>query len=681
MKKIVDLDQRQLRLQLQFGNTEPNPLAQDLSAVALDSSFPTEEANVLAAREAFNKHLFRPNTYLHKWWARRSGTPFRYILKQLCSDPAKRDYYSPGGLEGKIILDPMMGGGTIIHEAIRLGACVAGYDIDPIPVLQVKAALTRIPLKEKRDVFKQFFDRLAERLSPFFATSCPNCGTDCESQFILYGLRKKCRCGEALFVDSLRLREEPDGTMIELCPYTGIPFAGKRPATSTGAKRSIYEKTVRQCPTCQCPFEELRNERFVERYVPLVIVGFCKTHGQFFKQPGDADLQRIEKARQFADTYVHLPIANLGVPGGPKSDDLLNKGIRSYADLFTHRQLIYIATCKELLDLVAERHRLWLGLLVSTSLEFNSLLCGFKGTDKRRPGAIRHVFSHHAYSFPYTALENNPVFSGNTSGTIGLLFQDRVQTASLWAEAPIERKPSAGDWKKITLLGETDWGIPVKSFTELHSNRKAFLVAQQDSSKLPLPSDSIDHVVTDPPYFDSVQYSDLAHFFRVWLRWLLPDEANWEYIVTDSAVAETAQHGLKYQKVLSAIWSECHRVLKKPTGRLVFTFHHWRPEAWTRLTLSLKNAGFRLVASYTVQSENPISVHIRQLKALKHDSILVLQPSESDAGRPHYSQPERIDTSDSYTFCCDCARLLGFCLESDLGETEIIQLWQKALGT
>jgi DNA modification methylase len=677
VKNTLNLDHRQLRLQ--FDGTDSKPVDLNSSVVTLCDSFPTQDVNLLAARESFNKHLFRPNTYLHKWWARRSGTTFRYVLKQLCDDPAKRDYYAPGGLAGKIILDPMMGGGTILHEAIRLGAGVVGCDIDPIPVLQAKASLTRLPLKEKRIVFEQFFNRLAKRLNPFFTTSCPTCRAGCETQFVLYGLRKKCHCGESLFVDSLRLREEPNGTGIRLCPSNGGPSVGRQSDIFVSVCHSVYEKTVRQCSTCNTPFEELRTERFAERYVPLVIVGFCKAHKQFFKQPDGSDLRRIEKARRFVRKDVQLPITNLSVPSGPKSDDLLKREVNNFSDLFSHRQLVYIATCKELLDSVDERHRLWLGLLVSTSLEFNSLLCGFKGSDKRRPGAIRHVFSHHAYSFPHTALENNPVFSGNTSGTIGLLYQDRIQAASLWAEAPIERKLSNGDWKKVKLFGETDCGVPVESLDELRSHRQAFLIAQQDSSKLPLPSNSIDHVVTDPPYFDSVQYSDLAHFFRVWLRWLLPDAANWQYVVTDSAVAETARDGSKYQKVLSAIWSECHRVLKKPTGRLIFTFHHWRPEAWARLTLSLKSAQFRLVTSYTVHSENPISVHIRQLNALKHDSILVLQPEDSITKQVQYSRIERIETSDSFSFCCECSKLLGYCLESDLSENEIIQLWQKAL--
>lgn len=678
MTDIRDLALRQL--QFEFTSPEPKTPSEPSSTVALDSYFPVEEADLLARLEAFNKHLFRPNTYLHKWWARRSGTTFRYLLKQLCDDPDRRDYYAIGGLEGKTILDPMMGGGTIIHEAIRLGARVIGYDIDPIPVLQAKASLTQIPLWEKLDIFKQFYKQLAERLRPFFATSCPICNAESETQFVLYGLRKKCQCGEALFVDSLLLREEIDDATIELDPYTGIPYRGKQGVRPSEARRLIYEKSVRYCPNCESPFKELLNERYTDRYVPIIVVGSCRAHKQFFKRPDAHDLRRLDEARQFAHANVHLPVEDLGVPSGPKSNDLLNKGIVNFADVFTPRQQIYIRICKDLLDAVDERHRLWLGLLISTSLEFNCLLCGYKGSDKRRAGAIRHVFSHHAYSFPYTALENNPVFSGNTSGTIGLLFQDRIRNAALWAKAPIERRLSNGQWKKVTLLGELDGGTPVESFAELQISRQGFLVAQQDSSVLPLPDDSIDHIVTDPPYYDSVQYSDLAHFFHAWLRWLLPGEANWKYAVTDSAVAETSQDGLKYQKVLSAIWKECHRVLKKPSGRLVFTFHHWRPEAWIHLTLSLKSAGFHLVNHYTIYSENPISVHIRQLRALKHDSILVLRPKGPDGKPVQYPRLEHIDTSDSFTFCSGCAGLLGYCLNTDVNEEEIIHLWQRALG-
>ena len=42
-------------------------------ALPIDASFTVDFANAIAEHESYNKHLYRPNTYLHKWWARRCG--------------------------------------------------------------------------------------------------------------------------------------------------------------------------------------------------------------------------------------------------------------------------------------------------------------------------------------------------------------------------------------------------------------------------------------------------------------------------------------------------------------------------------------------------------------------------------------------------------------------------------
>lgn len=645
------------------------------AAVPIDSSFPEKQANELAKLESYNKNLFRPNTYLHKWWARRSGTSFRFIFKQLVPDAELRDYYAPGGLEGITILDSMMGGGTTLHEAIRLGANVIGYDLDPIPVLQVRAALSQIPVQEKEEVFRQFFQALERKLRPYFQTHCPVCSESAEVQFILYGARKSCACGEALVVDSFLLREEPDGRHKRIENYY--------PAFQVKRGRQcwrLFEKGNAHCQVCDQPLGNNIDRPFRERYVPLVTAGLCPTHGQFFRAVHRHDLAAITRAKK-ALTHIGLPTReSLRVIGGPKSGYLLSKKIECYLELFTPRQLLYISSAKSLLDQVDAKHRVWLSLLVSTSLEFNSVLCGYKGTDKRRPGAIRHVFSHHAYSFPYTSLENNPVFSQKTSGTLRRLFEDRIKDAGEWAVAPIERKPMTSGWRKVAILGEMDCGVECSSIGQFAGQTRRFLVQQRDSSRLPLPDASVDFVVTDPPYFDSVQYSDLSHFFRVWLQWLLPDEAVWDFAHITSAVAETEADAEKYRAVMTAIFAECNRVLRRPHARLIFTFHHWRSDAWIQLTLALKNARFRLVNSYTLHSENPISVHIRQLKALKHDSILVLQPEGLASMNGRFGPVQTVNADDSFSFCRDCARLLGFCLESELADSEIEQLWRSALG-
>jgi adenine-specific DNA methylase len=665
-----------LQQELQFVKKERKP-QQPPAAVPIDESFPEEAANELAKLESYNKNLFRPNTYLHKWWARRSGVTFRFILKQLVPDAERRDYYAPGGLEGITVLDPMMGGGTTLHEAIRLGANVIGYDLDPIPVLQARASLQNVPVEEKQRVFENFVGMLGKRLRPYFKTTCSTCGEPCEIQFVLHAVRRSCDCGEALVIDSFLLREEPT----EKHKHTVVQDFFPDLKVKRGRKSwRLFEKANAECKVCGKPMVNCNDIAFAERYVPLITVGFCSSHGQFFKAVAKEELEAIENSRRAAARAALPNSDSLRIVRGPKSGDLLSKNIASYAELFTPRQLLYISTAKKLLDEIESTHRVWLALLVSTSLEFNSILTGYKGSDKRRAGAIRHVFSHHAYSFPYTFLESNPVFSQKTSGTLRRLFDDRVKDAGEWAVAPIERQPTSQGWRKVTIFGETDCGVLCGDVGGFKEHTQRFIAQQRDSSQMPLADSSVDFVITDPPYFDSVQYSDLSHFFRVWLQWFLPDEADWHFAPVSSAVAETENEAEKYRTVLGAIFSEANRVLRRPHGRLVFTFHHWRADAWIQLTLALKAARFRLANTFTVHSENPISVHIRQLNALKHDSILVFQPADLAADEYRFELIESVKTDDSFAFCRDCARLLGLCLERSLEDSEIERLWRTALG-
>jgi DNA modification methylase len=645
------------------------------SEVAIDSFFPEEEADRLAKIESYNKHLFRPNTYLHKWWARRSGVTFRYILKQLSTAHALRNFYTPRGLEGLTILDPMMGGATTLHEAIRLGANVIGYDVDPIPVLQARATLTEVSLHEKQVVFNTFFEKLDKKLSPYFNTSCPRCHEKSDMQFLLYGLRRQINNEEAVFVDSFLLRAEPNGekkTILDFYPSLKI--------TRGSNTWTVIDKEETKKSGISDKNSELLKIPFMDRYVPLVMMGKCAHHGQFFKAPDHRDLQIIDAAASRVAKLV-FPVDNgFMVPQGPKSNDLLARGVTNFLDLFSPRQRIYLSEAKRCIDETAPEHRLWLALLVSTSLEFNSMLCGYKGVDQRRPGAIRHVFSHHAYSFPWTALENNPVFKAKTSGTLLNLFQKRILKAGIWARGPVERRWTGDRWDKVIIDGELDLGQECESLDEFKGNTRAFIVRQNDSSVLLLPDQSVDYVVTDPPYFDNVQYSDLSHFFRCWLRWFLPEQADWHYQPLLSAVAESQDNETKFGDILAKIWQECHRVLVRPHGRLIFTYHHWRASAWSQLTIALASARFRLMNSYVVHSENPISVHIRSLRALKHDAILVLKPRDSDDER-RWAKPEKLQMDDSEIFCRGCAQYLGWILDQDFNPAKIHLLWKDFIGT
>jgi len=275
--------------------------------------------------------------------------------------------------------------------------------------------------------------------------------------------------------------------------------------------------------------------------------------------------------------------------------------------------------------------------------------------------------------------ENNPVSIKKSSGNLQLLFHDRIIRGREWSIAPIERKiDHKGKTYPVKIVGEIDLGTEVFEQSFLNKDQ-TFLLIHGDSRKLPLANQSVDIIVTDPPYYDSVQYSDLAVFFRVWLKRLLPNEANWHYDDHLSAVAiKSGDNDTNFLTVMSEIFLECARTLKPEQGRLIFTFHHWDSNAWAELTISLMKANFQLQNSYVVFSENPISAHINNLKSIKHDAILVLAHKSQICNRK-WESLESIDTIDSQMFCRQCSKALGWLLESAYSPKQVREIWKTLI--
>jgi adenine-specific DNA methylase len=238
----------------------------------------------------------------------------------------------------------------------------------------------------------------------------------------------------------------------------------------------------------------------------------------------------------------------------------------------------------------------------------------------------------------------------------------------------------------VTIDGEIDQGKQVHDPAELESGRGQYFVRQASATNIPLADSSVDYIVTDPPYYDSVHYADLSAFFRVWLRQMLDggDSADirWEYDQSTNAVPIKRSSGLvdeDYTDIMSQIFKECRRVLRSPHGKLAFTFHHWAPRAWSTLTLALKRAGFELLEIQVVHSENPISVHIANMRALTDDAILILSPVVTER-QVKWQRPDEIGQEDSAQFSRDCARLLGWMLTTDLADDELSKIWERKLG-
>ena len=134
---------------------------------AIEEDFPIVEINRLAVPE---RNAFKPIYQMHKWFARRASCVFRAILlaamKPVGTDIMAefyRDHTNDPDTCGKVILDPFMGGGTTIVEALRLGCKVVGVDLNPVAWFIVKTEVEPVDPA----ALEAAFDRLANRTVPW----------------------------------------------------------------------------------------------------------------------------------------------------------------------------------------------------------------------------------------------------------------------------------------------------------------------------------------------------------------------------------------------------------------------------------------------------------------------------------------------------------------------------------
>jgi putative DNA methylase len=613
---------------------------------AIETGIPLAPLHELSKVESYNKHLYRPSAYLHKWWARRLGSVFRTILLGTFS-PATEDlwqrYYQGARFPDRIVLDPFMGGGTTVHEALRLGCKVIGVDYNPVAWWMVRSSITLPDLDRLADGFLTLQKRAAPSLLSYYTTHCPKCAEQGYAAFLLWVRTAKCeRCSTtARLHESFVLRTDGEVKTV-VCPHCRRLFETKArdAAQCSGCghrvdlQGGVADNGQYSCPACHhlqrvprgaiTPDLPDQFEMFAVRYV-------CPRHGEGFKTADAADIHAYQMASDhFLKVGDSLPVPDQAIPDGWKTGDLLAHDYVKWRDLFNPRQLLCAGTLlKEILRVPDRNVREAFVTLFSACLEFNNALCTYKGGSARRPGAVRHIFSHHAFVFPYEMLENNFWGVGAQSGTFTHLYSSRLCRAKEFCLLPREREVREGRTvRTVSLPGESVKADLAENFAQLANGAKNAWLLCGSSEELPIPDKSVDAVVTDPPYSDNVQYAELSDFFYVWQRQALKGshpEFRSALVRKDREIVKNPKQGKDgsfYEDGLRRVYSECRRVLKDD-GLLVFTFHHKAFEAWVNVLKAVLDAGFFVTAAYPVHSEMPLSVHIQGCQSISYDAVLV----------------------------------------------------------
>jgi len=309
------------------------------------------------------------------------------------------------------------------------------------------------------------------------------------------------------------------------------------------------------------------------------------------------------------------------IPHNPRYLTAPNYGMRTWADLFTSRQLTALTTFTDLVKAAhvrvladtddsgyARAVATYLGLVCSRIIERNTAVGSWDAHPSKEQ--VRGVFARQAIAMTWDFAEANPL--SGSSGTLG----ESVE----WVSNACARLPA-------TVPGEA---------------------TQADAA-----TTALDHklVATDPPYYDNVGYADLSDLFYVWLRRSMMDvhpdlAATLLTPKADELVADPFRHDgndaareffeAGFQKVFAKIRES------SPDGFPISVFYAYKQAetddergrtstGWETLLEAMLSGGWAITGTWPVRTELANRPRSLESNALASSVVLACRPRHADA--------------------------------------------------
>ncbi len=431
---------------------------------------------------------------------------------------------------------------------------------------------------------------------------------------------KACRAETPLLKTCWLARRDSKRVVLKLHPRenkSGVDFELEQDVKVQGgnaAQRREYDKRCgagtmsRAGATCPCcgtimTSIDIRLEgqagRLGQVMTAVVVDG---PDGNEYRLPTEDELHAVELAGQeVSSIFESIPF---GLPteliptgasrqggGSPFTTPLY--GIDQWYKLFTSRQLTSIArlvlTIRGLRDRLgpdraySDAVQALLAIALDRTANYLSTVCIWES----RAQEVKQTFLRYALPITWDYAEANPLAPNDR------LFVGAISNVA----AVVER---------LT--------------TEVFGNSPPAMVINQSAISV---TGDYDIVVTDPPYYDAIPYSDLMDFFHIWLRRTLhglspdltaafeePLGPKWNHekgdgeLIDDAARFGGSNEASKrnYEDGMARSFAACHRSLRA-TGRLVIVFAHKRPDAWETLVTAIIRAGFVVDGSWPIATE------------------------------------------------------------------------------
>jgi putative DNA methylase len=167
-------------------------------------------------------------------------------------------------------------------------------------------------------------------------------------------------------------------------------------------------------------------------------------------------------------------------------------------------------------------------------------------------------------------------------------------------------------------------------------------VNRGSATHLPFQNSFLDAIITDPPYYDNVPYSNISDFFYVWLKrsvgFLYPEHFGSSLTPKKSeAVADATRHNGSrdiashaYEKMMAEAFAEAGRSMKAGAP-LTIVYAHKTTVGWATLVDALRVAGFTVTEAWPLDTELRTRLRGMDSAALASSIFLVSRRREGDA--------------------------------------------------
>lgn len=554
---------------------------------------------------------------------------------------------SLGGARGTrpLVVDPFAGGGSIPLEALRVGADAFASDLNPVPVLLNKVLLESIPrfgqrladgvrkwgewIKcETEKELTAFYPKDPDGASPIAylwarTIQCegPSCGAEVPLIRSLWLVRKETRAvalqlvpnNKAKRVDFQIILKRRDGWVDQVNPQNRV----NNPNFDGTVKRGSAT-----CPCCgyTTPVARVREQLYsrhggtTDARLLCVVITRVSEPGRFYRLPEDQDVKAVRKAAEELERRKQSHSGAVSVvpneplpPQGTLGFRVQLYGMLEWGNLFSPRQALALTTLIEKAShihfedsVLTEAVQACIALAVGRLADRCCALCTWDPTPTA--SGILHLFSRQAIPMIWDFAE-------------GL---------------PLETK--SGGW-----LPSLEWVILVLQREIEALGMSSAHVAQSSATSHPLPDDSANAFITDPPYYDAVPYADLSDFFYVWLKRSLfrfgalfqePVTPKVNECIVDEAKGKDRSF---FEETMKQAMVEGRRVLA-PTGIGVVVFAHKSTAGWEAQLQAMIEAGWIITGSWPIDTEMGNRLRAMGSAALASSVHLVCRPRENTDG-------------------------------------------------